>query len=275
MKYSYLAVCHHLASYLRGVTEHGVYTVRSGVAKGLRRRGGFGFMPRQMSEEETFLARLDLCGKTIFDVGGYQGIYTMFFARAAGPKGRVVTFEPNPVNYASILDNVQLNGFGNVVVKQVALAERKGKAEFVFPGREPARGTLRADYQASLARRSDSLRIAVMLDTLDNQLQLAELPPPDFIKIDVEGAEVEVLRGMTHVLQGYRPALFIEVHTGVDVPRLVRLLADADYELSDIEQNIRITPDHVGAFQNGHLYCCPRVATLDSKAFKTELVVAT
>jgi FkbM family methyltransferase len=274
MKYAYLAVCYQLASYLRGVTERGVYTVRSGVAKGLKRRGGFGFMPRQMSQEEAFLAGLDLSGKTIFDVGGYQGIYAMFFARAAGPKGQVVTFEPNPVNHASILDNVQLNGFRNVVVKQMALADRKGTAEFVFPVREPARGTLRADYQASLARRFESRKIAVMLDTLDNQLQLAELPPPNFIKIDVEGAELEVLRGTAHVLEEYRPALFIEVHTGVDVRQLVRLLADADYELSDIEQNMRITPDNIGRFQNGHLYCCARAATLAPKRFEAELVAA-
>jgi len=272
MKYAYLAVCYQLASYLRGVTEHGVYTVRSGVAKGLKRRGGFGFIPRQMSQEEMFLARLDLCGKTVFDVGGYQGIYTIFFARAVGPRGRVVTFEPNPVNHASILDNVQLNRFGNVVVKQMALADRRGRADFVFPIREPARGTLRADYQASLATRFESRKIAVTLDTLDNQL--AEFPAPDLIKIDVEGAELEVLRGMPMLLQEYRPALFIEVHTGVDVRQLVRLLADAEYELCDIENDIRITPDNVTRFQNGHLYCCTRAATLAPKRFEAELAAA-
>src|SRR5688572_5752212 len=100
MRHAYVALCYRLASYLKGVTQHGVYTVRSGVAKGLKRRGGFGFIPRDISREEAFLAAMDFRGKTVFDIGAYEGIYTLFFARAVGAKGRVVTFEPNPVNHA-------------------------------------------------------------------------------------------------------------------------------------------------------------------------------
>lgn len=254
MREGYVALCYRLASYLKGLTQHRVYTIRSGVAKGLKRRGGFGFVPRDISREEAFLAALDFRGKTVFDVGGYEGIHTLFFARAVGPKGCVVTFEPNPVNYAHIRRNVQLNRFRNVTLKPVALADRAGRADLLFPAREPARGTLCADYQLDIFHRFDSRKVIVDVDTLDNQL--ADLPVPDFIKIDVEGAELEMLQGMQRLMSEYRPALFVEIHTGVDVRRVVNLLADFNYEMCHVEYDAIITPKNAGALKNGHLYCC-------------------
>jgi len=272
MKYAYAALCYRLASYIRTATDDGVYTIRAGVAKGLKRRGGFGFIPRRMSNEEAFLTSLDFRGKTVFDVGAYQGIYTMFFARAVGPKGRVVAFEPNPANYAAIMDNVELNGFTRVTVKAMALADRKGKADLLFPVREPARGSLRSDYQSSLADRFEARKVKVVLDTLDDQL--AELPTPDFVKIDVEGAELEVLHGMPTLLADHRPSLFIEVHSGVDVRRLVRLLADSGYEMRDVDREMPITPDNAAVFENGHLYCCACAEVLAPNQFDLALAAA-
>ena len=70
-----------------------VYVVRHGLAKGLKRRGGLGFVPQmgRLSLEETFLEGLDLAGQTVYDIGGYEGVFTLFFARRVGPSGRVVT----------------------------------------------------------------------------------------------------------------------------------------------------------------------------------------
>jgi FkbM family methyltransferase len=272
MRHAYEALCYRLASYLRGVTQHGVYTVRSGVAKGLKRRGGFGFIPRDISREEAFLAAMDFRGKTVFDIGGYEGIYTLFFARAVGAKGRVVTFEPNPINHAVIRRNVELNGFTNVTLRSVALADRKGHADLLFPVREPARGTLWAHYQLKIAKDFQSRKLTVDIDTLDNQV--AGLSAPDFIKIDVEGAELEVLRGMERVMSEHRPALFIEIHTGVDVRQVVSLLADANYEMCHVEHDAIITPDNAGALKNGHLYCCASAEIAIPNRFNLTTVVA-
>lgn len=92
-----------LQSFLAGHT----YTVRNGLAKGLNRRGGLGFIPqiRSMSSEEIFLLGLDFNGRTVYDVGGYEGIYTIFFARAVGENGKVITYEPNPINQ----DRIRMN----------------------------------------------------------------------------------------------------------------------------------------------------------------------
>ncbi|GAH05454.1 unnamed protein product, partial [marine sediment metagenome] len=56
--------------------------MRGGIAKGLKRKGGFGFIPRSNTIEEKFLLKLSLKGKIILDIGGFIGIYTLFFAKA-------------------------------------------------------------------------------------------------------------------------------------------------------------------------------------------------
>ena len=113
-------------STLQPLVANHVYTVRHGLARGLRRRGGLGFVPQvgSPSREEAFLEQLDFEGETVFDVGGYEGVFALFFARRIGSSGRLVTFEPNPQNYARIVENVKLNGFANVDVRPLALSER-------------------------------------------------------------------------------------------------------------------------------------------------------
>src|SRR3990172_8560806 len=90
----------------KSLLKNHVYTVRYGIAKGLKVRGGFGFLPSVVintSLEEEFLMGLDLRGHTVYDIGGYWGAFTIFFAKAVGRTGRVVTFEPNPQNFNRIL----------------------------------------------------------------------------------------------------------------------------------------------------------------------------
>jgi FkbM family methyltransferase len=267
MNEKYLRAC-QWKNYMRRLTQDEVYTMRSGPARGLKRRGGFGFIPWAASREELFLGGLDLRGKTVLDIGGYEGIYTLFFSRAVGSTGKVITFEPNPVNCAHIRDNLELNGITNVVLRPLALANRKVRADLLFPVDEPARGSLRADYQIDLAQRFESRTVAVDVDMLDNQV--CDLPPPNFIKIDVEGAELEVLLGMSRVLREFQPALFIEVHTGVQPAALLSVLDAAGYQAWNIEQDIALNSGNSAAYKNGHLYCYSSGQTMPRQSAPSE-----
>jgi FkbM family methyltransferase len=234
--------------------RNNVYRIRSGLGRGLLRQGGLGFLPQRISPEVAFLATLDLRGQTVVDAGGYEGIYTLAFARAVGPEGRVITFEPNPDNVRRIGENVRLNGFTNVEVRALALGREPGRLNLVIPTAEPARGSLEAEYQASLRQRHATRTIAVEVDSLDGQFAGDGWPRPDFVKIDVEAAELAVLEGMRRLLQSPGPALFIELHSGVDVRRLVQLLLTEGYALRHIESNTaldRATAEHPSS---GHLY---------------------
>lgn len=231
------------------------YTIRQGVAAGLVRKGGLGFIPRALSQEEKFLLDLDWEGQTVYDVGGYEGVFTLFFAKSVGLGGRVFTFEPNPANCQRIKENVLLNHLNNTRLLQFGLGSGKSKSKLVFWPGEPARGSIDESYQKSLLRQKEATSIEIEIDSLDNLLSLNSLPPPDFVKIDVEAAELEVLRGMSHTLKTYQPRLFIEVHSGVDVRQLVEGLVEKGYHLHHVESKTSIGLANTQTAYNGHLYC--------------------
>ncbi len=159
-------------STLQPLVAHRVYTVRHGLARGLRRRGGLGFVPQvgAQSAEEQFLEKLSFDGETVFDVGGYEGIFTLFFARRVGARGQVVTFEPNPRNFKKIAENVRLNGFSHVQLRQVALGSQPGRASLVFPADETARGSLETSIADQIRTEKDVHTVDVEVDTLDRQI---------------------------------------------------------------------------------------------------------
>jgi len=238
---------------------HWTYKIRQGVAAGLKRRGGFSFIPRSLSPEEKFLLNLNWTGLTVYDVGGYEGLFTLFFSRAVGPNGRVFTFEPNPANCRKIQENIRLNRLANVQLLPLGLGVNHGTSKLVFWPDEPARGTINADYQQSLRQKGETACIEIELDSLDHQLTVnPEWPPPAFIKIDVEAAELEVLAGMSQTLKTHRPRLFIEIHSGVDVKQLAQDLLEKGYCLRHVESNTPIDADNTRVAYNGHLYCVPR-----------------
>ncbi|HZH91987.1 MAG TPA: FkbM family methyltransferase [Pyrinomonadaceae bacterium] len=253
---------------LNRVFKNHVYVSNHGPAKGLKRRGGLsflpGFVPRstEMAREEAFLERLNLTGQTVYDIGGDQGIYTLFFARKVGAQaGRVITFEPNPVSHEQILTNVGLNNFRHVDVRNIGLGDKKGKLTFVFPGSDPGRGTADEKIGAQILQEKGARALEVDINTLDDEIAESNLPPPAFAKIDVEGLEMSVLRGMKRTLLTHRPQLFIEIH-GADVEsktlnirQVVAFLLECRYDILHVESGAKITNDNAADAKEGHLYC--------------------
>lgn len=246
---------------LAPLVKHRVYVQRTGLAAGLKRRGGFGFLPllKPLSQEHQFLAGMDWRGKTVYDVGGHIGVISMFFARAVGEWGRVVTFEPNPQSYAVIMDHIQLNGLTNVQVLAIGLGERRGSARFVVPSFSSARGTAAPDRQERYLPQAGVQVYQIEIDTLDNQIAAHSLPQPDFVKIDVEGLEVEVLHGMSHTLREHRPELLIELH-GASAQPIMAYLLDQGYGVYHIEAAEAITQETPAPPSGSHLHASPRPA---------------
>lgn len=244
---------------LRPAVSKLAYTSRSGLAKGMRRRGGLGFLPgRGLTADEQFLLGLNFRGLTVFDIGGWEGVYTMFFSRAVGETGHVVTFEPNPINQDRIAENVRLNGLSNVTVRPVALGEYVADAELLIPA-----GVSGEAYVATSASRDSlpggSTRMTIRVTTGDDEMRLNRLPVPDFVKIDVEGFELNVLRGMRNTIEHYKPRLFIELHHTLNCPRqnaeLITWLLKRNYALQHVESGRQITNPDYELEHSDHLYC--------------------
>ncbi len=122
-----------------------------------------------------------------------------------GPGGKVITFEPNPQNAAVIHTNVRLNKTGNVMIEQMAVGFKDEKAvvlnssnSVVIPSRPG--GDARLTYQA---RRFFPERREVTMTSLDSYARLRDVHPT-VLKIDVEGYEVEVLKGAKELLRPHR-----------------------------------------------------------------------
>jgi FkbM family methyltransferase len=185
--------------------------IQKGPARGLRFQGGnsaVGFLlGTHDSDVQHLLARLLHPGMTCYDIGANVGFTAVLAARCVGETGRVICFEPLPDNAALIRVNADLNGFRHVQAYQVALGEIDGEAEFRL-SRSPTWGRL-ADAGETPAE-CGSTRVSVR--RLDALVAAESLPPPQVIKMDVEGAEAGVLAGGRGLLERARPVLVIEVH---------------------------------------------------------------
>jgi len=261
------------------------YTLRSGLAEGLKKRSAIDFRKTlggglrktlggglrktlgvdrsPLAEEEEFLRDLDFSGRTIFDVGAFVGIHTLFFAHRAGSTGHVVAFEPDPENYHRTLTNVRINGFENVAVLNVGLGRHSEALLFAYPD-DRGQGSAEPAIREKLLHRGDARTVTVPVRPLDEEIAERELPDPDFVKIDVEGLELAVLEGMAQTVARCRPTLFIEIH-GADeaekernVGRVARWLSERGYAMTHVESNRPVTPSSSQLAREGHLYCTSR-----------------
>jgi FkbM family methyltransferase len=190
-------------------------TVKSGPAKGIR----LVILPR----EEKFLwsglhepgFQRTLCerlgpGAVFWDVGAHCGFFTCLASRIVGDEGRVVAFEPSSENRKRLLGSVALNHGANVDVQPFAVSARSGEVAMQRHSTSTTWHLIQQtapDEEAAL----HEAEVKVSCRTLDELAK--EFPLPDLIKIDVEGAEVDVLRGGRRLLHGHRPVLLVEVHS--------------------------------------------------------------
>jgi FkbM family methyltransferase len=188
------------------------------------------WMPLGAYEEETvrWLASNLGPSSVFFDIGGNAGYFTLLGSKLVGESGRVVCFEPVPVNVETILRQVDLNKCSNVTVEPVALADRVGLAAFAVESRN-ANSHL-ADVSISHAASMPQRTLDVQVTTLDDWLTEHHCFP-DVLKIDVEGAEVKLLHGAVECLRTARPRMVISTHGTSLREECIRLLRDANYDV--------------------------------------------
>jgi FkbM family methyltransferase len=147
-------------------------------------------------------------GMSVLDIGAHHGYYTLLASLRVGSSGRVFAFEPSPRERKKLRWHLRWNHCSNVEVFDVALGANEGQSElFVAAGRETGCNSLRPP-----AVRGTPKKVSVSIDTLDDFLARREIDHVDFLKLDVEGAELSVLAGGKKLLSGSsRPVILVEV----------------------------------------------------------------
>jgi FkbM family methyltransferase len=240
------------------------YTVRHGLLLGMKRKGGLGWLPVWLSrgaenEETHFWRTLDLRGLVVYDIGAFQGMLALFFALQAE---RVICYEPNAKNNQRLLENIRVNGLKNVLVRKLGLGSRPEVATMVQAPLMRGAASIDAGLKEQLQSAKGYTVEQIEITTLDKDIADASLPVPGFVKIDVEGLEIEVLRGARQTLSQHRPTLFIEMHGATltekkrKVAEIVEWLEEIGYRnILHVESRAAISSANSSVAAEGHLYC--------------------
>ncbi len=146
-------------------------------------------------------------GMTFYDIGANIGFFSLLGARLVGKEGRVTAFEADPEIAARLREHVERNAFGWITVEEKAVWSEARTVSFARtdPARSPDRGL------GHVVSTGEENGISVGAVSLDDYTRTHT--PPDLLKCDVEGAEVEVFRGSQRLLSEKRPGIICEMHS--------------------------------------------------------------
>jgi len=172
-------------------------------------------------------------GYTVFDLGANEGYYSLIASKLVGDKGKVISFEPMPENIGLLKKHIKINNVNNVIVESKAVSDFTGSLKFSNTADKAGNTYLNSSPKFI----SSENTITVDTIKLDDLMQQASFTPPDFIKIDVEGAEFDVLSGADKLIKKYKPVILIATHD-FHVPgvkdRCINYLTEIGYKYSKL-----------------------------------------
>jgi FkbM family methyltransferase len=173
-------------------------------------------------------------GDAVFDVGANFGFYTLYLSKYVGDQGQVYSIEPIPLTFEILSNNVKKMPLNNVLLFNCGISDKESSGTMEIPTYDSGGQNF---YQARIIKEkksNPSFRDCVVdLKSLDSFLPSVK-KSIRFIKIDVEGHELQVILGATQLIERFRPAFLIEVSGNPDerdttASRLVRLLNQKGY----------------------------------------------
>lgn len=168
------------------------------------------YFPSDYEKENfTFLAQHCNKGSVVLDIGAHIGLFSVIASEITGIEGKVYAFEPSPSTLGFLNKTIAINKRNNIIVPvQQAMSAEIGKLTFFVSDDK-------IDNSNSLVSYKDDRKltgIEVEVNTIDNFVTKNKLDKVDFIKIDVEGAEYDTLRGGTEVFNTKKPVCILAIH---------------------------------------------------------------
>lgn len=162
-------------------------------------------------------------GSVLYDIGANVGYFSLLASVLVGDNGKVFAFEPLPRNVEFLKKHISINKLANIEVIEAAVSYQSGEAFFDL-GASTAMGHL-----------SDSGGLQVQMVSLDDLVSAGKLEPPDYIKLDVEGAEYDALRGAEAVIDKIQPVLFLDTHQRSAHQNTVAFLEQKKYQIEILD----------------------------------------
>ena len=212
---------------------------------------------------QLFVKQFVSLGDSFIDVGGNIGMITLLAARCVGASGRVHTFEPNPVAFARLRKALEVNGIAHVTAREAGLSDAPGELVLSVLLGHTGMGTLGEVREADLDKVTSRHTVQVVRgdDVLPPHLR-----GPATVKIDVEGYECHVLRGMAETLRRLKPAVVTEAlpstlgRAGETVESLVAIMTGHGYrafaldiEPSGLRYRMSLIPFAADKFSSNNL----------------------
>ncbi len=179
------------------------------------------FPEEDMAFEEYFRWYRPKLGDTVFDLGAHCGVSTCLLASLVGPQGRVIAFEPDPLNYSLLLRNLERHGHTNVTALNIAVSSLNGTAPF------NCEGTVGSGLASVIKR--DAVGSTIDVETVTLTEAFGRWGLPVFCKIDIEGAEIDVLASSKDILSAHKIHLALDTNhfvngvlTSAAVERIIR-----------------------------------------------------
>ena len=180
---------------------------------------------------------------TFFDVGANEGFYTLLASKKIGKMGQIISFEPSERELNRLKLHLKFNRCENVTVEPVALSDMQQSSElFVCMGQETGCNSLRPPDVSD-----DINKVKVCISTLDIYAYQHNLENMDFIKVDIEGAELNFLKGATKCIDRFRPIILCEISDirtspwGYKAQEIFDFLERMGYIFHNISQNGKLS----------------------------------
>jgi FkbM family methyltransferase len=187
--------------------------VRNGVAQGLKFNAGESCPELALGTYEVpiqnIFAQYLKAGDVFYDIGANVGFFSIIAAKLVGDTGKVYAFEPGEDNVHSVRHNAQLNNFSQVEVIAKAVSHTTGSGQLLLAKYSGGHTLAVTDAPPDLAG-----EVTVDLVSIDDLIAQNKIQPPNFVKVDVEGAELDVLKGMTETIKTYQPTVIYEIDDG-------------------------------------------------------------
>ena len=187
----------------------------------------------------------------VYDIGANVGFFTVISAKLVGDSGHVYAFEPDPDNIKNLEHNIQLDSFSNITILEQAVARSTGTGELLLTGYSGSR-TLSTTAKSESQKYQSCPKIPVKLVAIDDLVTQQMIPPPTVVKIDVEGAELDVLEGMSQTIKEFKPIIIYEIDDPVR-ETFLKKQEEADafvkqfaYQIIPLEDSYPEIDHHVG-----------------------------